>query len=183
VAKIMIAVPDKRWVRGVREECLDQIIVLSAERITGKMDAKCCAEEGEHVISERTANTEGGSIQGRGALCRAWPNTDGIPPGASGAQCQERPDRGTFSSRTTQLVEQTQSWFRMPALQDDELLAKSEVLQHQVLSGTKKAKGSSEPNPEKVEHGDKVITDRILIRDLMSLISQSDGIVARHSSF
>ena len=43
--------------RGLREECLDQIIVLSAERITGKMDAKCRAEEGEHVISE---NTEGG---------------------------------------------------------------------------------------------------------------------------
>ena len=80
-----------------------------------------------------------------------------------------------------QLVEQTNSWFRMPAFQDDELLAKSEVLQHQVLSRTKKAKGSSEPNPEKVEHGGKVIADPILIRDLMSLILQSDGILESDS--
>ena len=79
-----------------------------------------------------------------------------------------------------QLVEQTQSWFRMPAFQDDELLAKSEVLQHQVLARTKKAKGGSEPDPEKVEHGGIVIPDRILIRAFMPLISQSDGIVAGH---
>ena len=36
-----------------------------------------------------------------------------------------------------QFVEQTQSGFRMPAFQDEELLAKSEVLQHQVLARTK----------------------------------------------
>jgi hypothetical protein len=89
---------------------------------------------------------------------------------------------GPEQGNPKQLVEQTKSWFRMPAFQDDELLAKSELLQHQVLSRTKKAKGSSEPNPEKVEHGGKVIADRILIRDLMSLISQADGIVARHNS-
>ena len=77
-----------------------------------------------------------------------------------------------------QLVEQTKSWFRMPGFQDDELLAKSEVLQHQVLTRTKKAKGGSEPDPKKVEHSGKVIADRILIRALMSLISQSDGPVA-----
>ena len=77
-----------------------------------------------------------------------------------------------------QLVEQTKSWFRMPAFQDDELLAKSEVFQHQVLARTKKAKGGSEPDPEKVEHSGKVIAGRILIRALMSLISQSDGPVA-----
>ena len=77
-----------------------------------------------------------------------------------------------------QLVEQTQSWFRMPAFQDDELLAESKVLQHQVLARTKEAEGGSEPDPEKVEHSGKVIADRILIRAFMSLISQSDGIVA-----
>jgi hypothetical protein len=66
----------------------------------------------------------------------------------------------------------------MPAFQDDELLAKSEVLQHQVLAGTKKAKGGSEPDPEKVEHGSKVIAHRTLIRVVLTLISQSDGIVA-----
>ena len=71
-----------------------------------------------------------------------------------------------------QLVEQTKAWFRMPAFQDDELLAKSEVLQHQVLTGTKKAKGDSEPDPEKVEHGGKVIAYRILVRALMSMILQ-----------
>jgi hypothetical protein len=58
------------------------------------------------------------------------------------------------------------------------LLAKSQVLQHQALAHTKKAKGGSEPDPEKVEHGGKVISDRILIQALMSFISQSDGNVA-----
>jgi hypothetical protein len=77
-----------------------------------------------------------------------------------------------------QFVEQTQSWFRMPAFQDDELLAESEVLQHQILARTKEAKGGSEPDPEKVEHSGKVIADRILIQAFMSLILQSDGIVA-----
>ena len=77
-----------------------------------------------------------------------------------------------------QLVEQTQSWLRIPAFQDDELLAKSEVLQQLVLARTKKKKGGSEPDPEKVKHGGIVIPNRILIRAFMSLISQSDGIVA-----
>lgn len=66
----------------------------------------------------------------------------------------------------------------MPAFQDDELLAKRNVLQHQVLARTKVAKGGSEPDPEKVEHSRKVTADRILIRALMSLISRSDAIVA-----
>jgi len=35
----------------------------------------------------------------------------------------------------------------MPAFQDDELPAKREVLQHQVLARTKKAKDGSEPDP------------------------------------
>ena len=73
-----------------------------------------------------------------------------------------------------QLVEQTHSWFRLPPFQDEELLAKKEVLRHQVLTGTKKVKGSSEPDPEKVEHGGIVIADRILIRPFVSMISQSD---------
>jgi hypothetical protein len=76
-----------------------------------------------------------------------------------------------------QLVKQTNSWFRMPAFQDNKLLAKSEVLQHQVLARAKKAKDGSEPDPEKVEHSGKVIADEILIRPFMSLI-QSDRIVA-----
>jgi len=67
-----------------------------------------------------------------------------------------------------QLVEQTNSWFRMPAFQDNKLLAKSEVLQHQVLARAKKAKDGSEPDPEKVEHSSKVIADQILIRPFMS---------------
>jgi len=78
-----------------------------------------------------------------------------------------------------QFVEQTQSRLRMPAFQDDDLLAKREVLQHQVLARTKKAKDGSEPDPEKVKHSGKVIAVRILIRAFSSLISQSDGIVAR----
>ncbi len=43
----------------------------------------------------------------------------------------------------------------------------------------KEAEGGSEPDPEKVEHSGKVIADRILTGGFMSLISQSDGIVAR----
>jgi len=78
-----------------------------------------------------------------------------------------------------QFVEQTQSRLRMLAFQDDELPAKREVLQYQVLARTKKAKDSSEPDPEKVKHSGKVIAVRILIRAFRSLISQSDGIVAR----
>src|SRR5437899_3042529 len=35
-----------------------------------------------------------------GAPCTAGPNIGGIQHGASRARCQERPDRGTFSSRT-----------------------------------------------------------------------------------
>ena len=77
-----------------------------------------------------------------------------------------------------QLVEQTNSWFRMPAFQDDELLAKSEVLQHQVLARTKKAKDGSEPDPDKVELSGKVIADEVLLRPPMLLISKPDGIVA-----
>src|SRR6266581_4054805 len=120
-----------------------------------------------------------------GAPCTAGPNIGGIQRGASGARCQERPDRGTFSSRPElakgnpeQFVEQTESRLRMPAFQDDELLAKREVLQHQVLARTNKAKDGSEPDPEKVEHSGKVIADRILVRPPMLLISKPDGIVA-----
>ncbi len=69
----------------------------------------------------------------------------------------------------------------MPAFQDDVLLAESEVLQHQILARTKEAKGGSEPDPEMVEHSGKVIADRILIQAFMSLILQSDGIVASDS--
>ena len=77
-----------------------------------------------------------------------------------------------------QFVEQTQSRLRMPAFQDDELPAKREVLQHQVLARTKKAKDGSEPDPDKVEHSGKVIADEVLVRPPMLLISKPDGIVA-----
>ena len=81
-----------------------------------------------------------------------------------------------------QFVEQTQSRLRMPAFQDDELPAKREVLQHQVLARTKKAKDGSEPDPEKVEHSGKVIADEVLVRPPMLLISKPDGIVANDTS-
>src|SRR5580704_13494085 len=80
-----------------------------------------------------------------------------------------------------QLIEQTQSGFRMPAFQDDELLAKSEVLQHQVLARTKKATGGYEADPEKIEHGGIVIADRNLIQAFMPLTSRPDRIVASHN--
>jgi len=62
----------------------------------------------------------------------------------------------------------------MFAFQDDELLGKSEVIQHQVLSGIKYSKGDSEPDLEKSEHGGKVISGRILVKPLMALVSQLD---------
>jgi len=43
--------------------------------------------------------------------------------------------------------------------------------------GAKNAKNGSEPEPKEVEHGGKVIADRILIL----LISKADGIMTRHS--
>ena len=52
-----------------------------------------------------------------------------------------------------QLVEWTKSCLRMLAFQDEELLEKSEVPQHQVLALMIKAKGRSKPDPEKGEHG------------------------------
>ena len=44
--------------------------------------------------------SESSSRQLACALCGAWPNTEGIQPGASGGHCRERPSRGAFSSRT-----------------------------------------------------------------------------------
>jgi hypothetical protein len=120
------------------------------------------------------------------AFCRGWSNTTGIQHDASGAQCQEQDEiealfpAGPESAQGNpkQLVERTKSWLGMPAFQDDELLAKSEVLQHQVLARTRKAKDGSEPDPDNVGHGDKVIPDEVLVRPPMLLISKLDGIVA-----
>jgi hypothetical protein len=44
--------------------------------------------------------------------------------------------------------------------------------------GTKNAQKGSEPEPKEVEHGGKVIPDRILIL----LISKADEIMTRHNS-
>jgi hypothetical protein len=49
------------------------------------------------------------------------------------------------------------------AFQDGELLAKKKVLEQQAVVGAKNAKNGSEPEPQEVEHGGKVIADQILI--------------------
>jgi hypothetical protein len=44
-----------------------------------------------------------------------------------------------------ELVEHTEFWFGMSALQHDKLLSKNQVLQKQILSVANTAKGCSEP--------------------------------------
>ena len=60
--------------RGVRHEC-EEHPGLRSQRPSGKSN--------HELLSESSCR------QLACALCRAWPNTGGIPPGASGAQCQE----------------------------------------------------------------------------------------------
>src|ERR1035437_3889487 len=81
-----------------------------------------------------------------------------------------------------ELVEHTEFWFGMSALQHDKLLSKSQVLQKQILSVANTAKGCSEPQAKQVEHGGRVIADEILACTPMLLISKPDRIVARDSS-
>ena len=70
----------------------------------------------------------------------------------------------------------------MPAFQHGQLLAESKILQHQASVGVKDAKEGSKPEPKELEHGARVIADRIFTRIPMLLISKPDRIVARHSS-
>ena len=78
-----------------------------------------------------------------------------------------------------ELVEHTEFWFGMSALQHDKLLSKSQVLQKQILPVANTAKGCSEPQAKQVEHGGRVIADEILACTPMLLISKPDRIVAR----
>ena len=56
----------------------------------------------------------------------------------------------------------------MFTFQDDDLLTEGEVFQHQAAATTKSAKDSSTPKPKEVEHGSKVIADRVLVCPLRS---------------
>ena len=83
-----------------------------------------------------------------------------VQPGAIGAHCQKRPDRDIFSvvpasakGNPKPLVERTKSCLRVLAFQDEELLEKSEVPQHQILALMIKAKGRSKSDPEKGQSG------------------------------
>jgi hypothetical protein len=69
----------------------------------------------------------------------------------------------------------------MPAFQDGQLLAESKIVQHQASAGVKDAKEGSKPEPKDLEHGVRVIADRIFTRIPMLFISKPDRIVARHS--
>src|ERR1019366_2015501 len=55
----------------------------------------------------------------------------------------------------------SQSWPRLLALKDGELLAKGEVFEQQTAARPKPAKHGSEPEPEQVKHGNQVIADRL----------------------
>ena len=70
----------------------------------------------------------------------------------------------------------------MPAFQHGELLAEGKILQRQASASVKHAKEGSETEPKELEHGGKVIADRIFLCTPMSLISKPDGIVANDSN-
>src|SRR5260370_13678607 len=78
-------------------------------------------------------------------------------------------------------IESTDSWSRMFAFKDSELLTEGKILQQQTLTRTKDAKKCSEPE-EDVEHDGTVIAARILVCAPMSLMSKPGIIVARDSS-
>lgn len=63
----------------------------------------------------------------------------------------------------------------MLAFRDDELLAKGEVLQPQVLSRMKKTMGGSDPDLEKFEEPVRVKVDLVFAQAPMALVSKSDG--------
>src|SRR5450756_740209 len=80
-----------------------------------------------------------------------------------------------------EFVDGSQSWPRLLALKDGELLAKGEVFEHQTAARPKPAKQGSEPEPKQVKHGNQVIADRLYRLPAKLLISKPDRIVTRHS--
>jgi len=70
----------------------------------------------------------------------------------------------------------------VPAFQHGELLAEGKILQRQASASVKHAKEGSETEPKELEHGGKVIADRIFLCTPMSLISKPDGIVANDNT-
>jgi len=67
------------------------------------------------------------------------------------------------------------------AFEDGELLAKSEVFEHQTAARPTPAKHGSEPEAKQVKRGNQVIADRLCDRPAKLSISQPDRIVTRHS--
>jgi hypothetical protein len=61
----------------------------------------------------------------------------------------------------------------MPAFQHGQLLAESKILQHQTSAGVTDAKEGSKPELKELEHGARVIADRILTRIPMLFISKA----------
>jgi hypothetical protein len=49
----------------------------------------------------------------------------------------------------------------MLAFQDDQLLAKDEIFQHQAALPTNNAKNGAKPEPKQVKHGSRFIADRL----------------------
>ena len=78
-----------------------------------------------------------------------------------------------------EFVDGSQSWPRLLAFKDGELLAKGEVFEHQTATRPKPAKHGSEPEPKQVKHGHKVIADSLAGCPTKLLISQPDRIVTR----
>jgi hypothetical protein len=60
-----------------------------------------------------------------------------------------------------EFVHGSQSWPRLLAFKDGELLAKGDVFEHQIAARPKPAKHGSEPEPKQVKHGNQVIADRL----------------------
>jgi len=61
----------------------------------------------------------------------------------------------------------------VPAFQHGQLLSESKILQHQALAGVTDTKVGSKPETKEVEHGARVIADRILTRIPMLFISKA----------
>ena len=80
-----------------------------------------------------------------------------------------------------EFIDGSQSWPRLLAFKDGELLAKGEVFEHQTAVRPKPAKHGSEPEPKQVKHGNKVIADPLAACPTKLLISQPDRIVTRDS--
>ena len=79
-------------------------------------------------------------------------------------------------------VDGAQSWPRLRAFKDGELLAKGEVFEHQTAARPKPTKHGSEPGPKQVRHGNKLIADPPAGCPAKLLISRPDRIVTRDRS-